>query len=328
MSERRRIGYFGLGLAVITAVLPLSARAQDKYPSRPIHLIVPYPPGGGTDISARVLAQRLGESLGQPVIVENRPGAGTLIGSAYVAKAVPDGYTLLYGSVTHTIASAVYQGRVTPDPVTAYTPISEVACFPFVIVVQPSLGVRSIAELVALAKQKPGVLNYASVGVGTGTNLSGEMFKLQTGTNIVHVPYSGSGPALTALLGGQVQVGFFDPPPVVSYVKTGGLLALAVTTAQRSSAFPGVPTLQEAGLPGSEFTSWWGIFGPAKLPPAVTTELNTAIVTALALPDVKERLAAFAADPVGSTPGDFATLVKQQAAGFKALAKTANIRIE
>jgi tripartite-type tricarboxylate transporter receptor subunit TctC len=315
---------------VIAVILPVAASPAhaDTYPSRPIHLIVPYAPGGGTDISARAIAQHVGQSLGQAVIVENRPGAGTLVGTAYVAKAAPDGYTLVYGSVTHTIAPALYKSKMPFDAIKDFTPISQVATFPFVFLVQPALKIDSVAQLIAELKAKPGRLNYASVGNGTGTNLAGEMFKLMTSTNIVHVPYNGSGPAITALLGGQVQVAISDPPPAMAFIKDGTLKALAVTTAQRSSALPDVPTLAESGVPGFEFTSWWGVFGPAGLPPDVTAKLNKAFTDALHYPDVKAALASFAADPVGSSSADFAATVQREVGKFAKIVKDANIKLD
>lgn len=310
------------GLALATASLAQS------WPSKPIHLIVPYAAGGGTDISARVIAQHLAESLGQPVIVENKPGAGTLVGSAYVAKAPPDGYTLVYGSVTHTIAPALYKERMPFDAVKDFTPVTQVAIFPFLFLAKSSSPITSLKTLIAQAKANPGKLNYASVGNGTGTNLAGEMFKLLTGTHIVHVPYNGSGPALTALLGGQVDIAISDPPPALPHIKSGALRALAVTTAKRSAAFPDVPTLAEAGVPGFEFTSWWGIFGPAGLPAPIAERMAKEVAKALQSPDVKARLASFSAEPVGNTPTEFAAIVKSEVAKFDNVVKAAHISVD
>ncbi|OZI67266.1 Bug family tripartite tricarboxylate transporter substrate binding protein [Bordetella genomosp. 11] len=323
-----RLYTLGLGVAAALSLGSPSAHAAEPYPSRPIRLIVPYAPGGGTDISARALAQHMGQELGQPVIVENRPGAGTLVGTAFVAKAAPDGYTLVYGSVTHTIAPALYKNKMPFDAIKDFTPISQVATFPFVFLVQSTSTITSIPQLIADLKARPGALNYASVGNGTGTNLSGEMFKLMTHTRMTHVPYNGSGPAITALLGGQVQVAISDPPPAMGFIKDGKLRALAVTTAQRSSALPGVPTLAEAGVPGFEFTSWWGVFGPAGLPADVTRRLNHAIVKSLQYPDVKAALASFAAEPVGSSPSDFGATVRSEVAKFARIVQDAHISID
>jgi tripartite-type tricarboxylate transporter receptor subunit TctC len=308
-------------------VLAGGAQAQ-SYPNKPIHLIVPYAAGGGTDISARVIAKHVSDSLGQPVIIDNRPGAGTLLGTAIVAKAPADGYTLVYGSVTHTIAPALYKEKMTFDAVKDFTPISEIATFPFVLLVQAQSKIRSVKDLVAAATAEPGKLNYASVGNGTGTNLTGEMFKLLSKTNIVHVPYNGSGPAMTALLGGQVDVAISDPPPAMAHIRSGAVRALAVTTLERSSSLPDVPTIAEAGVPGFDFTSWWGVFGPANLPRPIVEKLQQEFAKALAKPDVKASLASFSADPVGSTPDAFSALVKAEVDKYDKVVKAANIKLD
>lgn len=317
-----------LAAVVAALVMPCPGWAAQPYPDKPIRLVVPYAPGGGTDSSARVIAKHLGDALGQPVIVDNRPGAGTLIGSALVAKAAPDGYTLLYGSVTHTIAPALYKDRMPFDAIKDFTPITQIATFPFVILTRPKTGIHSVAELIAQAKAHPGHLNYASVGNGTGTNLSGEMLKLMTGTDIVHVPYNGSAPAMTGLLGDQVQIAISDPPPAIAHIKSGAVIALAVTTPRRSASLPNVPTLAEAGVKGFDFTSWWGVFAPAGLPQSIVDRLNTELRKTLELPDVKATLAAFAAEPAGDSAQDFAQLVRQEVAKYDKLVADAHISIE
>ena len=299
-----------------------------NYPSMPIKLIVPYAPGGGTDISARLIAKYVSSSLGQPVIIENKPGAGTVLGTAFVAKAAPDGYTLVYGSITHTIAPALYKQRVPYDPIKDFTPITQIATFPFVLASTPSTNIQSIKGLIAEAKANPGKLNYATVGNGTGTHLSGEMFKLLTGTDLVHIPFAGSGPALLALLGKQVEIAVVDTPPAIPYIKEGSIRALAVTTAKRASVLPSVPTLAEAGVPGFEFTSWWGVMGPAGLSPAITKKLNEEFVKALSQPDVRALLASFAADPVGNSPEEFANILNEDTKKYEKLVKDAKIKIE
>jgi tripartite-type tricarboxylate transporter receptor subunit TctC len=310
------------------AALASGAAFPQSYPNKPIRLIVPYAAGGGTDISARVIAQHVSDALGQPIIIDNRPGAGTMLGTAIVAKAAPDGYTLVYGSVTHTIVPALYKDKMTYDAVKDFTPISEIATFPFVVLVQSKSNIKSIKDLVAVAKASPGKLNYASVGNGTGTNLTGEMFKLLSKTDIVHVPYNGSGPAMTALLGGQVDLAISDPPPAMVHIRSGALRALAVTTLARSSSLPDVPTIAEAGVPGFDFTSWWGVFGPANLPRPIVDRLQLEFAKALQLPDVKANLASFSADPVGSTPDAFAATVKSEIDKFDKVVKAANIKLE
>lgn len=315
------------GLFSCSVLSPSAVRAQ-VYPNKPIRLIVPYAAGGGTDISARVIAKHVADALGQPVIVENRPGAGTLLGTAIVAKAAPDGYTLVYGSVTHTIVPALYKEKMTFDAVKDFTPISQIATFPFVFLVQSQSKIKTVKDLVAAASAEPGKLNYASVGNGTGTNLTGEMFKLLSKTTLVHVPYNGSGPAMNALLGGQIDVAISDPPPAMPHIRAGNLRALAVTTATRSRSLPDVPTIAEAGVPGFDFTSWWGVFGPANLPPPIVERLQREFAKALEQPDVKSSLASFSAEPVGSTPEAFAATVKSEVEKFDKVVKAANIKLD
>ena len=317
-----------LVLTACAAFLAATTAAAQTFPSKPIRLIVPYAAGGGTDISARAIAQQVSESVGQPVIVDNRPGAGTLLGTALVAKAAPDGYTLVYGSVTHTIAPALYKEKMPFDAVKDFTPISQIASFPFVVLVLPSSNLTSIKELVAQAKLKPGKLNYASVGNGTGTNLSGEMLKMLTSTDILHVPYNGSAPAITALLGGQVDFAITDTPPAIPHIKSGSLRALAVTTPKRANSLPDVPTLVEGGVADYEFTSWWGVFGPANLPRPIALKLSQEFAKALKHPDVRARLATFSADPVGDTPDEFAAIVKSEVTKFDKVVKAANIKLD
>jgi tripartite-type tricarboxylate transporter receptor subunit TctC len=316
-------------LVVATGLLAGSAAAwSQSYPSQPIRLIVPYAPGGGTDISARVIAKQVSDALGQPVLVDNRPGAGTTLGTAIVAKAPPDGYTLVYGSVTHTIAPALYKARLPYNALRDFTPVAEIATFPFVLVTRPDTGIRSVKELIARAKAQPGKLNYGSVGNGTGTHLAGEMFKQLTGTEIVHVPYNGSGPALVALLGKQVDLAILDTPPVMQHLGSGTLKVLAVTTARRASVLPDVPTLAEAGAPGFDFTSWWGVMGPAGLPEPVVQRLNTEFAKALRNPEVQKSLASFAADPVINTPQEFGRTIRAELDKYERVVTTAHIQIE
>ena len=313
--------------AVVLAATATAAVAQ-TFPSKPIRLIVPYAAGGGTDISARAIAEQMSKSMGQPVVIDNRPGAGTLLGTAIVAKAAPDGYTLVYGSVTHTIAPALYKDKMPFDAVKDFTPIAQIASFPFVILASPSSGLSSVKELVAQARQKPGKLNYASVGNGTGTNLSGEMLKMLTRSHIVHIPYNGSAPAISALLGGQVDFAITDTPPAIAHIKSGSLRALAVTTPKRASSLPDVPTLAESGVTGFEFTSWWGVFGPASMPRDVTMKLSQELAKALQHPEVRARLATFSAEPVGDSPDEFAATVKTEVAKFDKIVKAANIKLD
>lgn len=311
--------------AVLAATSSLAV--ADDYPTRPIRLIVPYPPGGGTDIVARVIARQVAVDIGQPVLIENRPGAGTTIGSDIVAKSAPDGYTLVFGSVTHTIAPALYR-QLPFDAERDFTPIVQIATFPFVLVVNPAVEAKSVAELIALARTRPGALNFASVGNGTGTHLAGEMFKMMSETDIVHVPYKGSGQALPDLLSGVVSMMFMDTPPALPHIRDGTLRALAVTTSGRSRSLPDVPTVAEAGLPGFEFTSWWGVLGPRGMSKAVVSRLNAAFAAALRSSEVRGRLESLAAEPVGASPEQFAVVLKSETRKFAKLVADVGLKLD
>lgn len=315
--------------AALFAACAFGATASAQgFPTRPIKLIVPYAAGGGTDISARAIAQHVSAGLGQPVVIENKPGAGTLVGTGVVAKAAPDGYTLVYGSIAHTIAPALYKDKMPYDAVKDFTPITQIATFPFVLVAKPSLKATSVTSLVELARASPGKMNYASVGNGTGTHLSGELFKQLTGTQIVHVPYNGSSPALTALLGGQVDIAIVDMPAALPHIKSGSLRALAVTTARRAASLPDVPTMAEAGVSDFEFTSWWGVFAPANTPRELALRLSQEFAKALKQPDVRATLASFSAEQVGNSPDEFAAIVGSEVTKFDKVVRNAGIRLE
>jgi tripartite-type tricarboxylate transporter receptor subunit TctC len=292
---RRQFLQFVRGAAAWPAVSKM-ARAQ-AYPSRPIHMIVPFPPGGPTDIVARPLAQMLGDALKTTIIIDNRGGAGGSVGADAVARAIPDGYTLLMATVgTHAINPALYK-KLPYDAVRDFTPIALVGSAPVAIVVHPSLAASDLASLVAQAKRTPGTLNYGSAGNGTPGHLTGEMFKAAAGIDVRHVPYKGSAPAVTDLLGGQIQM-MFDPlQSVVSFVRAGKLRAIAVSSAARSPVVPNVPTIAESGYPGFEFTAWWGVFAPAKLPAAQANTLAGEIERIVHGNTFHERLA-----PLGVLP--------------------------
>src|SRR4030095_5020494 len=277
-------------LCIVLALVSPLACAQ-TYPTKPIRLVVPFPPGGATDILARDVAQKLSDAWGQSFVVDNRPGAGGNIGSELVAKAAPDGYTLEMGTVgTHAINASLY-AKMPYDHVKDFVPVILVAGVPNVLVVNPSVPVNSVAELIAYAKANPGKLNFASSGNGTSIHLSGELFKVMAGVQITHVPYKGSAPALQDLLGGQVQLMFDNLPPSLPQIKAGKLKALAVTSTTRAAALPDVPTMAESGLPGFEASSWFGVLAPAGTPPAIVAKLNAEIGKWLASPEAKEKLA-------------------------------------
>jgi tripartite-type tricarboxylate transporter receptor subunit TctC len=314
-------------LGVLLALVAALACAQ-TYPTKPIRLVVPFPPGGATDILARDVAQKLTEAWGQSVIVDNRPGAGGNIGSELVAKSSPDGYTLEMGTVgTHAINASLY-AKMPYDHVKDFTPVILVAGVPNVLVVNPALPANSVAELIAYAKANPGKLNFASSGNGTSIHLSGELFKVMAGVQITHIPYKGSAPALQDLLGGQVQMMFDNLPPSLPQIKAGKLRALAVTSLTRAPALPDVPTLSESGLPGFEASSWFGILAPAGTPAPIVAKLNAEIAKWLATPEAKEKLAKQGANAAGGTPDDFAKHIAAETAKWAKVVKDSGAKID
>ena len=320
VHSRCAVGFF---FALVTAL----AHAQ-TYPTKPIRLVVPFPPGGATDILARDVAQKLTEAWGQSVIVDNRPGAGGNIGSELVAKSAPDGYTLEMGTVgTHAINASLY-AKMPYDHVKDFTPVILVAGVPNVLVVNPAVPANSVAELVAYAKANPGKLNFASSGNGTSIHLSGELFKVMAGVQITHIPYKGSAQALQDLLAGQVQLMFDNLPPSLPQIKAGKLRALAVTSATRAPALPDVPTLAESGLPGFEASSWFGILAPAGTPAPIVAKLNAEVANWLATPEAKEKLLKQGANPAGGTPQDFAKHIAAETAKWAKVVKDSGAKID
>lgn len=313
-------------IALAFATFAGGAFAQ-AWPAKPISLVVPFPPGGTTDVLARSVAQKLSEALGQQVIVENKPGAGATLGADYVAKARPDGYTLLMGAVHHTIAPAVFK-KLAYDFQKDFAPITVVAAVPNVLVVNNEVPAKSVKELIALAKSQPGKLNYGSNGNGTAQHLIGTQFQNMAGIDLVHVPYKGSGPLTTDLIGGQVTMSFDTITPVLPHIKAGKLRALAVTTAKRSAALPDVPTIAEAALPGFDLGSWFGIVAPAATPKEVVARLHTEIAKALKSDDIKARFAEIGAEPVGNTPDEMRAQIAAETAKFAKLVKDAKVSIE
>ena len=301
--------------------------AQD-YPSKPVRFVVPLAPGGTTDVLARLVGEKLSASLGQQFVVDNKPGAGGNVGTAQVAKAEPDGYTLLMGTVgTHAINASIYPS-LPYDPVQDFAPVTLVATVPNVLVVNPEVPANSVAELIALAKEKPGELNFASSGNGTSIHLSGELFKAMTGVDIVHVPYKGSGPAVVDLLGGQVEMMFDNLPSSAPQIKAGKLRPLGVTSKERSPTLPDVPTIAEAGVPGYEALSWFGVLVPAGTPNAIVAKLQDEIAKALADPAMRERFAELGAVPVGGTPAEFANFISAETAKWAKVVQDAGIKLE
>jgi tripartite-type tricarboxylate transporter receptor subunit TctC len=312
--------------AIVAGISAWSASAQDKYPSRAIRLIVPFAPGGGADISARTIAAKLTERFGQQVIADNRPGAGGNVGVEIAAKAPPDGYTLLLVSSSYGANPSLY--KLSFDPVNGFEPITLVSQQPFILVVHPSLPARSVKELIALAKAKPGSLNYASSGAGGIVHLGTEYFKSVAGIDMVHIPYKGGNTAHNDIVAGFVQVYFGTILSTLPVVKSGKVRALAVSTDKRNAALPDVPTVAEAGLPGFSFGGWYAVLAPAKTPKEITALLNREIVALLQAPDVKERLAAEGSTVVASTPEQLRQHLQRDIAKWQKVVKAANIRLD
>jgi tripartite-type tricarboxylate transporter receptor subunit TctC len=317
----------GRVLLLLAAALTAPALA-DVYPSKPIRFVVAFPPGGGTDIIARSVAQKLSERLAQQVVVDNRPGAGGNIGTDIVAKSAPDGYTLLMGSAGPLAINASLFKAMPFDPVRDLAPVTLAATTPNVLVVHPSLKAATLGDLIALARARPGEINFASSGYGTPAHLAGELFNSMAGVKLVHVPYKGAAPALADLLGGQVQLMFSTMPPALPHVKDGKLRALAVTSAKRSPAAPDLPTVDEAALPGFEANTWHGVVLPAGAQPAIVERLNREIVAILHLRDVVERLSAQGAEPVGSTPEEFAAYIKSETVKWAKVVRESGAKAE
>ncbi|MCI0364443.1 MAG: tripartite tricarboxylate transporter substrate binding protein [Phycisphaerales bacterium] len=301
--------------AFVFTLLATTASGQ-TYPTRPIRFIVPFAVGGAADIAARIIAPRLGESLNQKIVVDNRPGAGSIIGTDLVAKSAPDGYTMLLTNVAFGALPALHR-KLPYDPKKDFATVSLVNSAPQVLLVHPSLPVKTTEELIALAKSRPGQINYASAGIGSGNHLNAELFKIDTGINIVHVPYQGGGPALTALLSGEVHVNFAGVPPSLPYIQSGKARVLAVTSTKRIPRLPDVPTLAETVLPGFEFSAWHGVLVRAGTSNEIIATLNRAINQSLVHPDIMERMANLGAEPTGSTPTQMATRIKVESEKWK-----------
>ncbi|MBI3531908.1 MAG: tripartite tricarboxylate transporter substrate binding protein [Burkholderiales bacterium] len=312
--SRRRFGLGTLAVAALgTGLLAVApAGAQTAFPSKNITIIVPFSAGGTTDILARIVGQALSTELGQPVVIDNRAGAGGNIGGQAAARATADGHTLFMGTVgTHAINASLYK-KMPFDPIKDFAPLTRVANVPNLLVANPAQPYKNVAELIAYAKANPGKVNFGSSGSGSSIHLSGELFKSMAKVDMVHVPYKGSAPAVTDLLGNQIGIMFDNMPSAIQHVRSGKLRPLAVTTAKRSPELPNVPTIAEAGVPGYEATSWFGLFAPAGTPPAVITRLNTAIVKVLAQPDVKKKISEQGAEVYSEKPEQFAAFIQKE----------------
>jgi tripartite-type tricarboxylate transporter receptor subunit TctC len=316
-----------LAVAVASlAAVTFGARAE-TYPSRPIRLVVPFPPGGPTDVLTRIVAPRLAERLGQPVIVDNKPGASGMVGADAVAKAAPDGHTLLANASIHIINPSLYP-KQPYDAIADFAAVSNLADVPLVLAVNPKVPAGSVKELVALAKSAKTPLAFASAGNATSQHLSGEAFKAAAGIDMLHIPYKGSAPALTDLIGGQVQLMFDSMPSSMPFIKSGGIRPLAVTTSRRSSALPDVPALAEAGYPGFSISTWYGVWAPAGTPAAVVQRLSSEIAAIVRLPEVRSQFEKLGAEPVGNTPAEFTAFTKAELVKWAGIVKQSGAKVD
>ncbi|PWK31310.1 Bug family tripartite tricarboxylate transporter substrate binding protein [Cupriavidus plantarum] len=317
------------GVAIAAGIASIGgAYAQGTYPTKPITLIVPFSAGGTTDILARIVGLELGKALGQPVVVDNRPGAGGNIGASLAAKAPADGYTLFMGTIgTHAINQSLYS-KLPFDPVKDFAPISRVAMVPNVVVVNPKVPVNNIRELIAYVKANPDKLSFGSSGSGSSIHLSGELFNMMTNLHIQHIPYKGSAPAVNDLLGNQIGLMFDNLPSSYPHVKAGKLRAIAVTSAKRSPALPDVPTVAEAGVPGYEATSWFALYATGGTPQPIVDRLNAEVVKILAMPDVKKKLAEQGAEPNPEKPAQLAAFMKTEAAKWAKVVKASGATVD
>ena len=314
-------------LAFAVLLCAAAAAAAQSYPTRPVRLIVGFPPGGGVDINARMLAPRLAEYLGQPVVVENKPGASTNIANDFVAKSAPDGYTLLINTAAIAINMSLFR-NLPFDTLRDFAPVSMFSESPNVLVVNAKLAAGNVQDLVALARKSPGKLNYSSAGVGTTQHLAAELFKLRTGTYIVHIPYKGSAPSLTALIAGEVDLSFANVTAIQGHVKSGRLRALATAAAQREPQLPDVPTTKEAGVEGVEVSVWYGVLAPAKTPPEIVQKVADGIIRATRDPEVRKRMLEQGANPVGSTPEEFSKTLREEVARWAEVVKVSGARAD
>ena len=315
-------------LLLTPALGAAQARDAGAYPTRPLRLLVPFPAGGGNDILARTVGQRLAEIVGQQVVVDNRGGAGGVIGATLAASAAPDGYTLFLGSLGNLAHNPALKENLPYQPVRDFAPVTLLATSPLLLAVNPAVPAKSVKELIALAKGNPGKLNYASAGGGSSLHMTAELFKHATGTDILHVAYKGTGPAITDLVGGRVELIFSTMPPVLPHVKSGRLRALAVTTTKRTAAAPDVPTIAEAGVPGFDVSNWQGVVVPAKTSTVLVRKLNADLLATLKLPGMSDALAAQGLEAAGGTPEQFGRLIRDEIAKYTQVVKAAGIKVD
>ncbi len=325
-SRNRRLGA-ALALACI-ALTPGALLAQaDAYPSKPVRFILPFPPGGGTDILGRLISERLATRLGQPVVIENRGGAGGNVGAEAAARSAPDGYTIVLVAPSLAISPSLYR-KLGYDPVKDFAPVSLVATVPNVMVTNPAIPAKTLAEFIALAKTKPGAMNFGSGGNGTSNHLAGELFNIVAGVRLVHVPYKGVNLAMNDVMSGEVQLVVIGIPAAAPHIRAGKLRGLAVIDSKRAAALPDVPTAAEAGLADFEVTTWYGVLAPAGTPRPIVARLNSEIVGVMQSPEMKERLAAMATEPVTSTPEQFADLIRREIVKWGEVVRTAGLKAD
>lgn len=313
-------------LMALAAATGASGQALN-YPTRPVRIVVPFPAGGPTDIQARLIARKLNEGFGQPVVVENRPGAGSMIGVEVVTKAAPDGYTLLLGTISVVVAPLAY-AKPLFDPLRDLTPIAQVSTGPYLMIVHPSLPVRSVREFIELARSRPGQINYSSSGSGTPPHLAGELLKLNTGIDLVHIPYKGAGPAMNDLLAGQVSMSFTNPIIALAQARAGKVRALAVTTPRRAAATPEIPTMIESGAPGVEVASWFALLAPAGTPRDIVNRLNAVTVGVLGQPEIRSRFEADGSEAVGGTPDQLGAFMRSEWTKWGKVIKAIGLKME
>jgi tripartite-type tricarboxylate transporter receptor subunit TctC len=317
----------GAALVVLAAFSAAAQSPATAYPVKPVRLIAPYPAGGSSDLIARIVAQKFGDAYGQQFVVDNRAGAGGVLGSELAARATPDGYTLLLGNIAPLAISATLQ-KLGYDPLRDFAPISMLATGPTIVVVHPSVPAKSMSEFIALAKSQPGKLNYGSGGNGTPAHLTTELLKQMAGINLVHVPYKGTGQSVNDLIAGQIQLVFASTPVALPHIKTGRLRALAVSSAKRTPLAPELPTVAEAGVPGFEFDSWWSLLAPARTPAALIGSLNAEVRRTLKLADVRERFVDLGVDPVYSSPAEYSAFLHREIDKFARLIKAIGLKPE
>ncbi len=323
----RALRLLSLAMAPALSPCPVSAQAPDAWPSKPVRLLLPFPPGGPTDILGRIVSDRLSAALGQPVVVENRGGAGGNVGAEAAAKSAPDGYTILLVSNPIAISPSLYT-RLNYDPQKDFAPVGLLATVPNVMVTHPSVPAHTLQEFIALAKSKPGGMNFGSGGAGTSNHAAGELFNIVAGVKLVHVPYKGVNLAMNDVLAGQIHLVVIGVPAAGPHIKAGRLRALAVIAPQRLPALPDVPTVAEAGLPNFEVTTWYGVLAPAGTPKAIVGRLNTELVRIMHSPELKDRLAAMATEPATGTPEEFADFIKRETAKWGEVVRQAGLKAD